>query len=83
MIVCCIECCWKSIETIVEFLTKHAYIETCLYGLGLTESAKNSMAIVKSNFLNLGTVIGLCDLLIFSQSLITSGSITLLFWLGF
>ena len=76
---CCIQMCWSIFETWMEFLTKHAYIETAIHGTQLSDSAQNSLAIVNSNFMNLGTIMGLCDLLLFTQSLITGLSITILF----
>lgn len=75
----CLQTLWRAIEIFLQFLTKHAYIETALYGTGLKDSASNSMAIIRSNFLNLGVMVGMCDMLLVTQSLIISSFVTIIF----
>lgn len=58
---CCVSlaCCVKFFERFVEFIDKHAYVQTALAGTGFCEGAKNAFALIcenASSFLVLGAV---------------------------
>ena len=55
----CLGCCVNCFKRFIEFLDKHAYIQTALTGAGFCEAAKNAYALIVENalrFASLGAI---------------------------
>lgn len=76
----CMLCCVECLEKIMEYLTKHAYIECALHGSNFCKAAKDSFVIIKSNFFNIGILHGITGITTFFGNLFIASLVTLLGW---
>jgi drug/metabolite transporter (DMT)-like permease len=59
----CVSCFADLIEKILRFITRHAYIETCLHDLSFYQGCKQSYRLIKGNFLIIGVLYGVTGML--------------------
>lgn len=76
-VISCVKCLVECIEGIVQYVTKHAYIETILRGTPFCPSTINAMKLIASNILNIGTLHGMTGLISFFTTIFVIG-VTLL-----
>lgn len=77
----CVLCVVRCLETLVEYLSKHAYIETALHGSNFCRAAKDSIIIIKSNFFNIGILHGITGLAVFFGNFCIAALVTVIGWL--
>ncbi|KAJ3006370.1 hypothetical protein HKX48_000155 [Thoreauomyces humboldtii] len=64
-ILCCCQCCFKCIESLLKMLTKNAYVEIAVYGYSFCTACRMAMQLIASNILRLAVVHQVSNFLIF------------------
>lgn len=74
-IVACLMCCAKCFERIVQFVSKHAYVQTAMKSVGFCSASKAGFTIVSSNPVRFGVLNGLAELaMLFGNVLIAAAT---------
>lgn len=71
----CLQCCAKCFERIIQFISKHAYVQTAMKSIGFCGGSKAGFSIVMSNPIRFGVLNGLAELaMLFGNVLIAAAT---------
>lgn len=81
-LLCCLQCIAKCFERIIQFVSKHAYVETAIRCIGFCRASQKAFSVVTSNFLRFGVLNGLAELaMLFGNMLIAAATTAVGFFL--
>lgn len=77
----CISCCAACFNKIVEYLSRHAYIETALHNTNFCKGCYESAAIILTNMWRVGVLHGIANLAIMFGTFTIAALVTLIGYL--
>uniref|UniRef100_A0A8C6M2A2 Choline transporter-like protein n=1 Tax=Nothobranchius furzeri TaxID=105023 RepID=A0A8C6M2A2_NOTFU len=72
-LVCCLRCCFWSLERFLKFLNKNAYIMIAIYGKNFCTSSKDAFSLLMRNILRVATLDCITWFLLFIGKLFIAG----------
>uniref|UniRef100_A0A1A8F4F7 Choline transporter-like protein n=1 Tax=Nothobranchius korthausae TaxID=1143690 RepID=A0A1A8F4F7_9TELE len=77
-LVCCLRCCFWSLERFIKFLNKNAYIMIAIYGKNFCTSSKDAFSLLMRNILRVATLDCITWFLLFIGKLFIAGVASIL-----
>ncbi|KAJ3149292.1 hypothetical protein HDU86_007015 [Geranomyces michiganensis] len=74
---CCLQCCFKCLESLLKMLTKNAYVEIAVYGYSFCTAARMAVQLIAANVVRLVVVHKVSGFLIFVGKLAVVFIVTL------
>lgn len=78
LVISCLACCAECFDSIIKYLSKHAYIETALHNTNFCNGCYESAALIMNNIGRIGVLHGIANLAIIFGAITISAIATLI-----